>query len=110
MNFQLSLYKDEAAPQAAIQLPASSVVRAIYVIHGGLRVRAGNFSGALGGNSAFHSNDALQLAAGHLATWILRWELAREGAPDAVATGDGVTSKKLLTAAMQLDAGKEYLL
>jgi hypothetical protein len=110
MNYQLSLYKDETVPQAKIHIAGGNVIRAIYVIHGGLRVRAGNFSGTLGGNSAFHTTDALQLAAGHLVTWGLRWELARADAPDAVATGDGVTSKKLLTAAMQLDPGKDYLL
>jgi len=110
MNYQLSLYKDEAAPQAKIDLPAGSAVRAIYVIHGGLRTRAGNFSGVLGGNSAFHTSDALQLAAGHLVTWALRWELARAGSPDAVANGEGVTSRKLLTAPMHLDTGREYLL
>lgn len=109
-NYQLSLYKDEAAPQAKINLPASSVVRAIYVIHGGLSVHTGSFSGMLGGNSAFHTVEELQLAAGHLVTWALRWELARAGALDAVATGDGVTSIRLLTAPMQLDPGKDYLL
>ena len=93
-----------------MQLPTSDVISAIYVIHGGLRVRTGNFSGVLGGNSAFHAAGDMQLSAGHLVTWVLRWELARAGAPDAIASGDGVTSKKLLTAPMQLDPGKEYLL
>lgn len=110
MNYELSLYKDEIAPQAAIHLPASDAVVAIYVIHGGLRVRAGHFSGVLGSNSAFHTADPLQLAAGHLTTWTLRWQLARAGAPDSLACGNGVTSKKLLTAAMQLDAAQPYLL
>ena len=110
MNYTLSLYKDEAAPQAQIQLPPGNALRAIYVIHGGLRVRAGNFSGVLGGNSAFHTTDGFQLSAGHLTTWALRWELSPAGAPDAVATGNGVNSKKLLTAAMQLDPAQDYLL
>ncbi len=110
MNYQLSLYKDEAAPQAQLQLPPGDAIRAIYVIHGGLRVRAGNFSGVLGGNSAFHTTDATQLSAGHLTTWALRWELARAGAPDEIASGNGVTSKKLLTAPMQLDPAQLYLL
>ncbi len=112
MNYTLSLYKDEAAPQAAINLPLSQAVRALYVIHGGLRVSAGGFSGVLGGNSAFHATDALQLAAGHRVTWVLRWELTRTraGAPDALATGTGVTSTKLLSAAMALDPSQAYLL
>ena len=110
MNYQLSLYKDEAAPQAALHLPAGNCLRAIYVIHGGLRVRAGNFSGVLGGNSAFHNAGDMQLSAGHLVTWSLRWELARAGAPDAIASGEGMTSTKLLTAPMQLDTAKDYLL
>jgi|SRR5689334_7676761 len=110
MNYRLSLYKDEAAPQSKISLPAGGMVRAIYVIHGGLRVRAGKFSGVLGGNSAFHTSDELQLGAGHLVTWALRWELARAGSPDTTATGEGVTSRKLLTAPMQLDTKSEYLL
>lgn len=116
MSYQLSLYKDEAAPLAVIQLPAGDVVRALYVIHGGLRVRTGTFNGVLGGNSAFHGDSAFygtgqqQLAAGHLTTWVLRWELTRAGAPDALATGSGVNSKKLLSVAMTLDAGGAYLL
>ena len=110
MNYQLSLYKDEAAPQAALQLPAGNAVRAIYVIHGGLRIRAGNFSGVLGGNSAFHAATDAQLSAGHLVTWTLRWELTRAGTPEAIATGEGITSKKLLTAPMQLDPAEGYLL
>lgn len=110
MNYQLSLYKDEAAPQAALHLPAGDCVRAIYVVHGGLRVHVGHFSGVLGGNSAFHAADTMQLAAGHLVTWALRWELTRAGAADALATGEGVSSKKLLTAPMALDTSKDYLL
>ena len=110
MKYELSLYKDELAPQAALHLPPGNGIRAIYVIHGGLRVRAGNFSGVLGGNSAFHTSDSAQFSAGHLTTWVLRWELARAGAPDALATGNGVTSKKLLAAAMPLDPAKDYLL
>lgn len=110
MSYQLSLYKDEAAPQAALHLPANGAVRAIYVMHGGLRVRAASFDGVLSGNSAFHTNDDAQLSAGHLVTWVLRWELTREGTRDAVATGEGVHSIKLLTASMQLDADKDYLL
>jgi hypothetical protein len=109
-NYQLSIYKDEAVPQAALQLPAGNVIRAIYVIHGGLRVRGGGFHGVLGGNSAFHATDDMQLSAGHLVTWALRWELTRAGTPDALAGGNGITSKKLLTAPMQLDTSKDYLL
>lgn len=110
MNCELSLYKDEAAPQSVLQLPPGESIRAVYVIHGGLRVRAGNFSGVLGGNSAFHTTDATVLSAGHLVTWSLRWQLTRAGVPEAVAAGNGVASRKLLTARMQLDPAREYLL
>jgi hypothetical protein len=110
MNYQLALYKDEIAPQAQIGLAGGNAVRAIYVIHGGLRVRAGHFSGALGGNSAFHTTGETPLAAGHLPTWTLRWELTRAGTPDAIASGDGVISKKLLAAPMPLDPRQDYLL
>ena len=110
MSFQLSLYKDEAAPKAPIHLPAVNSVRAIYVIHGGLRVTGSAFYGVLGGNSAFHGNGEQRLDAGHLTTWTLRWELTRAGTPDVVAHGDGVTSKKLLTAPMPIDPAREWLL
>jgi hypothetical protein len=110
VNYELRLYKDEAAPQAALHLPAGTALRAIYIIHGGLRVSTTNFHGVLGANSAFHTTDAVQLSAGHLTTWTLRWELTRTGAPDAIATGDGITSKKLLSAAITLDTSKDYLL
>ena len=110
MNFELSLYKDEIAPQATVQLPSPAAVVALYVIHGGLRVSTGNFNGVLGGNSAFHTVDPMRLAAGHLTTWTLRWQLARAGSSDALATGNGVTSKKLLTAPLSLDPQQPYLL
>jgi len=110
MSHQLSIYKEEIAPQAALALPANDAVRAIYVIHGGLRVASDTFNGVLGGNSAFHTTDGAALAAGHLTTWTLRWELTRAGASDALAGGAGVTSKRLLTAAMPLDPSREYLL
>ncbi len=115
MDYELCLYQDELAPQAALPLPlpaadASPAIRVLYVIHGGLRVRAGKFSGALGANSAFHTADAAQISAGHLTTWVLRWQLTPAGTPDALATGAGVVSKKLLTAALQLDPAAEYLL
>lgn len=110
MSYQLTLYKDELAPLAHLDLPPDDAIRAVYVIHGGLRVRSGNFSGVLGGNSAFHTSDAMQIAAGHLTTWTLRWHLARAGAPDVLAGGEGVVSKKLLTAPMPLDGAQAYLL
>ena len=110
MNFELSLYKDELAPRATAHLAPLKAIRAIYVIHGGLRVDSGHFNGTLGGNSAFHATGDMQLSAGHLVTWALRWELARLGTPDALAGGEGITSKKLLTAPMQLDTANDYLL
>lgn len=113
MNYQLEIFKDEAAPKAAIEISAGNAVcaiSAIYVIHGGLRVCAGNFSGVLGGNSAFHSAGEMRLSAGHLTTWALRWRLAPAQAPDAVATGNGVVSTRLLAASIRLDPKKEYLL
>lgn len=110
MNHQLTIYKDELAPQAALQFPARHAVTAMYVIHGGLRVETSTFSGTLGGNSGFYTADAARLSAGHLVTWLLRWELTRAGTPDAIAAGEGVTSRKLLSAPMQLDPATPYLL
>ena len=110
MNYELGLYKDEAAPQATIHLPAGDSVRALYVFSGGLRVSTGSFSGVLGANSALHTPEAVQLAAGHLPTVALRWQLTRAGAPDGRATGDGVASVKLLGAALPLEPTIAYLL
>ncbi len=110
MNYQLTIYKDELAPQSILELPSRNAAVAIYVIHGGLRVRSGKFNGTLGGNSGFHTTEETQLAAGHLTTWLLRWELIRDGEPDALANRAGVVSKKLLTAPMQLDPHQDYLL
>jgi hypothetical protein len=110
MNYQLSIYKDELAPRATLTLPARHSIRAIHVIHGGLGVQGPAFSGTLGGNSGFYTSAPAQLAAGHLPTWLLRWELTRADNPDALATGDGVTSRRLLMAAMLLDPARQYLL
>ena len=110
MNYELTLYKDETAPQTAVTLPSQDNVCAIYVVSGGLRVRSGNFSGVLGANSAFHTTDPMQFSAGHLATVVLRWQLTRTGAPGALAIGSGVISTQLLGSAMQLESSKDYLL
>jgi hypothetical protein len=109
-KYLLCLYKDEAEPHAALALPAGNGVRVFYVIHGGLRVSTRRFSAAFGGNSAFHTADETQLAASQQITWVLRWELTTADAPAALATGKGVTSTKLLTAPLQKDAAKDYLL
>jgi hypothetical protein len=109
VNYELRLYKDELAAAAPLTLNADGIT-AIYVVSGGLRVHAGNFSGVLGANSAFHTNDEAQLSAGHLATVVLRWQLARAGAPGVLASGSGVASTQLLSAVMQLDPSKDYLL
>jgi hypothetical protein len=112
MNCELRLYKDELAAAAPLSLKSLNAkgITAIYVVSGGLRVHTSGFSGVLGANSAFHSADEAQLSAGHLATVVLRWQLARAGAPEASASGSGVTSTKLLGAAMQLEPSQDYLL
>ena len=53
MDYQLTIYKDEIAPQAVLQVPANNALTAAYVIHGGLRVQTGTFSGTLGGIGRF---------------------------------------------------------
>ncbi|MEQ1772351.1 MAG: hypothetical protein ABL891_01095 [Burkholderiales bacterium] len=109
MAYELRLYKDELAPAAPLDLKAHGVT-AIYVFSGGLRIRTSSFNGVLGPNSAFHTSDDALLSAGNLATVALRWRLTQTGAPDALATGNGVTSTKLLAAPMQLDPSQAYLL
>ena len=111
MDYELKLYKDELAPQAAAQgaLDAAAV-RAIYVVSGGLRLNADGATATLGANSAWHNAGPLQMAAGHLATAALRWELAPAGVPDATLRGDGIASKLLICAPMALDRPGPYLL
>jgi hypothetical protein len=109
MNYALRLYRDEIAPQAAIALPAGNVVRAVYVVSGGLRLASDSLNATLGANSAYTSSTSLQLKGGHLATTLLRWELTAAGAP-APAAGNGVSSTLLLDAAMTLDPAQPYLL
>ena len=111
MDLELKLYKDELAPQAAAQSPLSAeAVRAIYVVSGGLRLTADGATAILGANSAWHNAGALRVAAGHLATVALRWELGRAGAADVALAGDGVASKLLLSAKMALDLSQQYLM
>jgi hypothetical protein len=105
----LRLYKDTLDPQSALTL-GGGVVRAIYVSAGGLRASGELFDGSFGANSAFHARAALQLKAGHLATTLLRWELAAAGGAPAAATGSGIRSTLLLEAVMTLDPAQAYLL
>ncbi len=109
MNHELKLYLHELAPAAQLTVNPQGVT-ATYVVSGGLRLRAGNFTGTVGANSAFHAPDVMQLAAGNLATVVLRWQLTRIGAPAALATGAGVSSTLLLNAPLQLDTATDYLL
>lgn len=109
MNYELRLFKDELAPAAPLSASTAGVT-AVYVFSGGLRVRSGSFSGVLGANSAFHDPGAAQLAAGNMATVLLRWQLARAGAPQVATSSDSVTSTLLLNAPMQIDLSQDYLL
>lgn len=109
MTHRLRLYKDELDPQSALT-PGGGVVRAIYVVAGGLRAGGETLDGSFGANSAFHARAALQLKAGHLPTMLLRWELATAGSTPAPAQGPGLRSTLLLDAAMTLDRGKPWLL
>jgi hypothetical protein len=111
MDFELKLYKDELAPQAAAQPTLeAATVRAIYVVSGGLRLTADGATATLGANSAWHNTGALRVAAGHLASVALRWELATPGTPEAVLAGDGVRCTPLLSAKQVLDPGQPWLL
>lgn len=110
MDFRLRLYRDDLDAQAALTLPAGGVVRAIYVVCGGLRTRGDALDGSFGANSAFHARAPLQLKAGHLPTSLLRWELVPSAAAPAVASSQGINSTLLLDAAMILDPAQQYLL
>ncbi|HKA46442.1 MAG TPA: hypothetical protein VKF40_30895 [Burkholderiales bacterium] len=110
MDYRLTLYRDGLGPQAvARDALASSAVRVIYVVSGGLRLTADGATAALGANSAWHNTGALRLAAAHLATVALRWELAPAGRPDTALAGDGVTSEVLLAARIALEGSEPYL-
>jgi quercetin dioxygenase-like cupin family protein len=111
MEYEFRLYKDELAPQAAAAGPlAAHPVRAIYVVAGGLRLTADGVSATLGANSAWHNAGALGVAAGHIATVALRWELVATGAEGAVLYGDGITSALLHSAKMTLERSQLHLL
>ncbi len=111
MDYELKLYKDEIAAQAmAREQPAAAVVRAIYVVSGGLRLTAGGVTATLGANSAWHSAGTASVASGHLASVALRWELTAAGLPAAPLAGDGVSSTQLLAAKMTLDKKEPWLL
>jgi len=109
VTHHLRLYRDELDPQSALA-PGVGVVRAIYVVSGGLRASGDALDGSFGANSAFHARAGLILKAGHLATTLLRWELAVAGSAPAPAQGPGVRSALLLEAAMTLDRGQPWLL
>lgn len=109
MTYELRLYHDEIAPQAAVTLPAAKV-RVIYVVSGGLRVRSPALTGALGANSAVFPLGDTEFAGGHLSTVALRWELVPAGAPETVLAGTGVATRRLLAAPMMLDCSREWLL
>lgn len=111
MDYQLRLYKDELAPQAVARgQPAATAVRAVYVITGGLRLEAGGVTATLGANSAWHSTGTPVVAAGHLASVALRWELTAADLPGAPLAGDGVASTQLLAAKMTFDKKEPWLL
>lgn len=111
-TYLLRLYRDEVAPQSVLALPADNVLRAVYVVAGGLRLAGDHLDATLGANSAYTSRKdlLLQLKGGYLATTLLRWELSTPAAAPTVASGSGISSTLLLEAAMALDPARSYLL
>lgn len=110
MTHVLRLYRDEVASQSDLTLPANNVLRAVYVVAGGLRIAGDQLEATLGANSAYTSPIGLKLKGGHLATTLLRWELSTPDLAPALASGTGVSSLLLLEAAMALDPALPYLL
>lgn len=111
MTYELRLYKDELAPGALIPVNENAArVTASYVVTGGVRLRSEALSAAFSANSAFYVKDAAEVAAGSLAVLALRWELAVAGSAPPEQHAPGVVTKRLLSAPISLDRGKNYLL
>jgi hypothetical protein len=128
MEFELRLYQDRLPAKAATApLPDGPAVRAWYVVEGAVRIRAAGAVVSLAANSAWHAAETgvlsqtaaagdaanharVGIAAGHVPTLLLRWELVRAGAPRAALRGDGVASVLALAAHITLPESERYLL
>jgi hypothetical protein len=104
MPAMLRLYEDVLSNGAALALPA--LPRMIFVVHGAVSVegRAG------GEGEAWHGEGAASLRAGEAGATCWRWELAAAGAGDGKASGQGVSSREKLSAALDTFPKGELLM
>jgi hypothetical protein len=102
-RFAMRLFTDRMAPQSATRF-AAGTNRVLYCAAGSARVRAGDAVAALALNSAWHGCGGAAVEAGARGARILRWELARVGAPGPEpAAAAGIDSQLTLMAEFELD-------
>ena len=90
----LRLFTDLYAPgENASPLPP--VARVLYVVAGGITVRASSVTASLDPNSAWQGSVTPQVVAGKSGARVLRWELVRSNlAEDTHARAEGATMRR----------------
>lgn len=111
MRYELTLHADEIATGASMHFPpAARALCAWYVVSGSVRMRNAYTAAAFSANSAFFSVDVIEVTGGSVPAVVLRWELAVAGSRLDPRSSTDIASRELLSAAMDLDPARDYLL
>ncbi len=105
-TYALRLHEDRFAAGAALAAPLPARNRVLYLAEGALAVEATT----LGPDEAWQGAGPVTAAATAAGARAWRWELAPGDALEVPAEGDGVDSRLLLTADIELDPAAAYLM
>lgn len=106
-GYVLRLTRDQLAPAARYAPPLPAGLRVLYVLAGDLTVEAAGAPAPLAANSAWQGGGPCPARAGGAGATVLRYELARAGAPQVVSAAG---STALLEHALPLDLRAPYLM
>src|SRR5579885_2636634 len=109
MDCELRLYVDRVPPGRQADARQAAAVRAMYVVDGAIRLRAGGCAASLTSNSAWVGTSEVEIGGGHAAATVLRWELVGRGSPPPIAAC-WIESRLSLGAVVSLVPAVDHLL
>lgn len=102
-RYVLRLHADTLAAKTGLSAPLPAGNRIIYVREGGVTLRSAGQTMTLAANSVWCAPTPCEVFAGGAGAQLLRWELDAAAGARAVVTGDGVQSRLLNEAHLDLD-------
>ena len=102
-RYVLRLYADTLAAKTALPTALPAGKRIIYVREGSATLRSAGQVMTLAANSAWSAPTPCEVLAGGAGAQLLRWELDGTAGATALVTGEGVQSRLLTEAQLDLD-------